>query len=323
MKRKLRLKKEVKFFLVITFSLISIYYIYDYDLNKKEQEQYEATYEYRFTEKGYSKDDVQKLLNNFNNDMLESFLIEDYNENIILLLEQKYYISNYFYKYLEYMEKEKIPVEEVITYVNLGLYEEFYENVKEIDVSTANLMLVNKYYKLPEGYAPSNLESVSSGYSWGDYGSQKLISEVYEAFLEMATNCKNEQGITLMVSSSYRSYETQESLYNAQMNAYGVYYADTVAARPGHSEHETGYALDILSLEWSVKNDFNTSKTYAWLIANSHKYGFILRYPEGKEDITGFEYEPWHYRYVGKEVAEYMYNNNITFDEYYAYFLEN
>ena len=97
--------------------------------------------------------------------------------------------------------------------------------------------------------------------------------------------------------------------------------ADTFSARPGYSEHQTGLTTDINTS--SSKANFENSKEYAWLIKNSYKYGFILRYPKDKEYLTGYKYEPWHYRYVGKDVAKYIYENDITYEEYYAYFIDN
>ena len=107
-----------------------------------------------------------------------------------------------------------------------------------------------------------------------------------------------------------------------QVVNYGSEYADEIAARPGHSEHQTGLALDIFCTTNSNTKTFKDSEAYQWLLNNAYKYGFILRYPEGKENITGFTFESWHYRYVGTEIATYIYENDITFDEYYAYFTE-
>ena len=97
--------------------------------------------------------------------------------------------------------------------------------------------------------------------------------------------------------------------------------ADLKAARPGYSEHQTGLALDITT-RLAEDEEFVNTEEFSWLKENAHKYGFILRYPEGKENITGYSYEPWHYRYVGIDVATKIYNENITFDEYYAYYIE-
>ena len=136
----------------------------------------------------------------------------------------------------------------------------------------------------------------------------------------MVAAAKND-GISLWNVSGYRSYNTQQSLYNNYKARDGQTKADTYSARPGSSEHQTGLATDICTAS-SAAHFENTDK-YKWLINNSYKYGFILRYPEGKTYITGYKFEPWHYRYVGVEAATYIHNNNITFEEYHAYFVSH
>lgn len=126
-----------------------------------------------------------------------------------------------------------------------------------------------------------------------------------------------------MINSSYRSYEDQEIVYNNYKNSSGERFADSIAARPGSSEHQTGLALDIFSKTNTNKNTFSQTDEAKWLKENAHNFGFILRYPEDKVDITGYSFESWHYRYVGKDIATYIYENDITYEEYYAYFLED
>ena len=176
-------------------------------------------------------------------------------------------------------------------------------------------MLVNKYHKLPEDYLPENLRVIKSLYNRGSNG--KLMEEVALAFEEMAAAALLDN-ITITNLSAYRSHDLQGRLYNGYVKRDGVKAADTYSARPGHSEHETGLCLDVNN----INDTFQYTEQYKWLVKNCYKYGFIERYPEGKEDLTGYKYESWHYRYVGKEIANYIHENNITFDEYYAYFIE-
>ena len=129
------------------------------------------------------------------------------------------------------------------------------------------------------------------------------------------------ENIYLIINSSYRNYESQENVYNDYKRQQGEAYADKIAARPGYSEHQTGLALDIFSKENTLTSNFKGSTAYNWLVNNAYKYGFIERYKDDTEDITGFKAEAWHWRYVGIDAATYIYENNITFDEYYAYFL--
>ena len=134
-----------------------------------------------------------------------------------------------------------------------------------------------------------------------------------DSFKKMSDAAKKE-GLKIYNVSGYRSYDTQEYLYNNYVSRDGKEKADTYSARAGTSEHQTGLATDINS----VSSKFENTKEFKWLKDNAHKYGFILRYPKGKEHITGYMYEPWHYRYVGKDVAKIIYENDFTYEEYYV-----
>ena len=163
------------------------------------------------------------------------------------------------------------------------------------------------------------MKSISSTYSFGS--NQKVTIDTYNAFMKMWQDAKKE-GLTLIINSSYRSYKEQDQVYDEYKSQRGVEGADKIAARPGFSEHQTGMAIDIQTYGSRAKT-FENFDEFKWLIDNAHKYGFILRYPKGKEYLTGYEYESWHFRYVGVEAATYIHENNITFDEYYAYFVED
>ena len=123
-----------------------------------------------------------------------------------------------------------------------------------------------------------------------------------------------DDNIKLKSVSAYRSYSVQKSLYKSYVKRDGVKKADTYSARAGSSEHQTGLAVDINTA--SSRANFQNTKEYKWLINNSYKYGFIERYPKGKTNITGYKYEPWHYRYVGVEAASIIHEKGITFEEY-------
>ena len=125
---------------------------------------------------------------------------------------------------------------------------------------------------------------------------------------------KNWKCYSYRFSDTIRDYSYQEKLWNSYSNSKGENWADSVAARAGFSEHQTGLALDIVTYG-STMNNFENSDEFKWLSKNAYKYGFILRYPKGKEHITGYKYEPWHYRYVG-DIASTIYNRNITLEEY-------
>ena len=123
-------------------------------------------------------------------------------------------------------------------------------------------------------------------------------------------------GISIPLVSGYRSYETQEKLHNKYVKKDGEEVANTYSAKPGESEHQTGLAFDIIKA--GMTSDQPTLDSWAWLAEHAHEYGFILRYPEGKESVTGYQSEPWHYRYVGVENAQKIHATGLTLEEYFG-----
>jgi D-alanyl-D-alanine carboxypeptidase len=132
-------------------------------------------------------------------------------------------------------------------------------------------------------------------------------------------NAAREDDVMLVARSGYRSYATQTALYNSYVNSYGQEYADKYSARPGTSEHQTGLAMDITaeSINFQLDDSFGKTKEGLWLADNAHRYGFVIRYPEGMEGITGYFYEPWHVRYLGVRLATNIYKSGLTLEEYY------
>ena len=158
------------------------------------------------------------------------------------------------------------------------------------------IMIVNKTYSLPSSYNPGG-----------------LTDEFMDAFYEMQSAASLD-GISLFVASGFRSYEYQEDLYNAYVKRDGKEAADTYSARPGYSEHQTGLAADINAADSS----FDDTEEAKWLAENCYKYGFIIRFPKGKEQYTGYIYESWHLRYVGKDLAKKIHEaGDISLEEYY------
>ena len=188
----------------------------------------------------------------------------------------------------------------------------YYKNIKTITEPDIYLVLVNKEYKLSENYIPSKLELISNEFA---NENKYLRKEAKDAFESLSKDAKK-LGYRVIAVSTYRDYEYQNKLYNIYVDEKGIEYADKCSARPGHSEHQTGLAVDV---EGSNRDydEFENSKEFIWMKENAYKYGFILRYPKGKEKITGFKYEPWHYRYVGKNVAKTIYDEKLTLEEYY------
>lgn len=286
------------------------------------QKQYEKTYEYKLIEVGYTKKDTKLLEKKLTNKQLDYLLTIDADKDIIALVQDKYFIKTNFDEYLTFSkENRNYDPRQVVEFVNVGRNKEFYTNTTPTNIDKAELMLVNKYHYLKEDYVPLNLVTISQSYSWGEKGSQKCAKVTYDAFLDL-WNDANQNGYYLMVNSSYRDFAKQTSIFDDYKNRYGTEYAENYAAHPGYSEHQTGYALDIVDKNYTSKDSFTASDSFNWLKDNAYRYGFILRYPSDKESVTGTKFESWHYRYVGTEVAKYIYENNITFDEYYAYYLD-
>ena len=205
----------------------------------------------------------------------------------------------------------QLTAEEAVVRVNIGLDQPPYEDPREVEEPQALTALVNKYHALPADYDPE-VELLGSYYSIVQEG---LRPQAREAFLEMAQAAAQE-GLRLYGVSAYRSYEHQTWSYQRYVNRDGAEAADTYSARPGHSEHQTGLALDVNTA--SLSDHFEETAEYAWLQENAGRFGFILRFPQGKEELTGYQFEPWHYRYVGEETARVCWEKGWTLEEYAA-----
>ena len=217
-------------------------------------------------------------------------------------------------RYILYKEDHtEMPNKQIIKNVNMNLDKEPYNyTIKTKNLNTTKI-LVNKYYYLDKNYVPENLETISTRYALSN---MKMVSEAKDSFEEMASAAKKEN-LSIIAMSCYRSYEYQINLYNKYVKADGQAKADTYSGRPGHSEHQTGLAVDVYNGKENYTN-FDKTKEFEWMKKHAHEYGFILRFPKDKETETGYEYESWHYRYVGKEIATYIKEHNISFEEYYA-----
>lgn len=193
-----------------------------------------------------------------------------------------------------------------------GCNDSFYKNIKEVKNPNDILVLVNKNNKLKSDFIPNNLIKLDLKYSNQE---KYLKKEAALAFYKLSSDALKLQ-YKIIAVSGYRSYTYQEKLFDYYVNSKGMDYALSCSAKAGHSEHQTGLAVDVegSNLDYDL---FAESKEFDWMINNAYKYGFILRYPKGKENITGFKYEPWHYRYVGRDVAKIIYENNITLEEYF------
>ena len=253
----------------------------------------------------------------------------EYDKNITNYLTLSYFNIDNLDRYIKYENndnkftsvydtntiKDNYNYEDTVTFVNAYLDKDYYTNdialskeeEKKIDV------IVNKYYKLSKDYEPDDLTKINSKFASGS--NQRLRKEAAIKFEEMAAEAlKN--GYKIYAGSTYRSYDYQLGLYNRYVAKDGFDEAETYSARAGYSEHQLGLAVDIINGKWEYLSE--NDEEYEWLIDNSYKYGFILRYPRGKEYITGYVFEDWHFRYLGIDLATKVYNSKLTYDEYVA-----
>ncbi len=221
-------------------------------------------------------------------------------------------------RYISYKNiNSDLTDEEIVIRVNIGIDNDFYTNIKSSPYQYTEKVLVNKYYSITSDYIPTNLVTVSSEYS----SNVKLDKPAADAFVELCKDAK-ELGLTIYGQSGYRSYNNQKSIYNSYLNRDSKAVVDTYSARAGHSEHQTGLSIDISNDPSISYSYFGKSDSYLWLKDNAHKYGFTIRYTTENQFLTGYKSEPWHIRYFGTEISTYLYEHNITYEEYYVRFLQ-
>lgn len=218
----------------------------------------------------------------------------------------------------------------VVKYVNMGLDRGFYQEPQPVEDPASLTALVNKYNYLPSDYVPSDLvklEYVDAGRK-NKSNHPQLRAEAAEAFNLLCEDAAKE-GMSILGFSGYRSYSYQNNIYNNYCKNDPVEVVDTYSARPGYSEHQTGLAIDVCT-RTTAYNHFGNTKEYRWAVDNIHRYGFIISYPvtetvPGSDAqsgdptyLHGYKLEEWHFRYVGVELATYLYENDLLLDEYYA-----
>lgn len=236
-------------------------------------------------------------------------------EKLVAIKNERYYLEKNLSRYVAYAAaNSELGAEDVVRNVNSNLDHTRYVDVEDADLSYGVLAMINKYNYLGT-YEPEDLVRLGEGYT--NSTAPMLRREAAEAFTKMADAARSE-GLTLMNISGYRSYDLQDWLYNNYAAQDGYALADTYSSRAGYSEHQAGLATDINSVDVSFANTVE----FRWLQEHAADYGFIMRYPDGLEYITGFSYEPWHYRYVGVAAAQQIVREGLTFDEYYAYYVE-
>ncbi len=333
MKKKRKIKKSIKLIisliLIIIISYTTITILKKLDKNNMdipiptEKLNQKDNTTIKLENLNYQEEDIN-LLNMYVSKENINYIIENNikPEITIKLVNETYYIDDYLSKYINYYESNpNKETKEIITIINTHIDNEFYTNTIKTDTSLGKFVILNKYYYTDNTYPSENIIKVPGKYHINGT-SVKLTQECYDAFLKMY-NDAYEAGYGFKLKSAYRSYDTQVSTYNYWVNTENgnKNKADTYSARAGHSEHQTGYAFDIRDYNYEYE-DYSKSESFKWVSENAHKYGFFLRFPKDKEHITGYQYESWHYRYCGIECATYIYENDITYEEYYEYFIK-
>lgn len=241
-------------------------------------------------------------------------------KELISLGTNLYWNKDFKKRYTSYKTENQISWQDAVTFVNIGMDTPRYSNISEIGIPEALDVWVDKYRKLPADFFPDDLQNIKRKYC---SRSLKLRSEACEAF-ETMCEAAIEDGIKLTAVSAFRDYQYQEKVYfryYTKKLPFSEYSAtrDRVSARAGHSEHQTGYAVDVGCDEDSLLEEtFENTEAGIWIAQNCTKYGFILRYPKDKEHITGYKYEPWHFRYLGIDLARRVYESGLTYDEFCA-----
>ena len=234
------------------------------------------------------------------------------------------------YKYITYKKEVQAALETSVNVEELyniteaeeaEIIEEENKKEKDIDSSTSDweLLLVNKNHNVPEGYSVE-LEEIEEGH--------QVDRRIAESLKQMLSDARK-QGLSPIICSSYRTNDKQQKLYNNKVREYKRWGYNSEEAKelasywvaiPGTGEHETGLAVDIVSRDYQILDEKQEqTDVQKWLIENSYKYGFALRYPTDKKDITMINYEPWHYRYVGIDNATYMKEHDMCLEEYIDY----
>jgi len=202
-----------------------------------------------------------------------------------------------------------IPTEQTAT---------FDKTLYSLNDPTSIWVIVNKQRQLdPKEYEPADLRTPNMDVESADM----KLSDATSTALEKLASAASKEGVDFVVASAYRSYSEQKTVYASMVRGYGQEEADRESARPGHSEHQTGLALDLGSKNGLCRIEacFANTKEGKWLAANAYKYGFIIRYAEGKEQITGYNYEPWHIRYIGTLLSTDMHRTNTqTLEEFFG-----
>lgn len=268
----------------------------------------------KLLKKGYNDSDINIIFSHGNDEEVSRFTKREK----IRYLEEFYSISyaklDNYDRYVHYSDDTGEDEETTVLFVNLDMDKNDYEDPVIVKNFSTD-MLVNKHRSLTEKFVPNDLVTISKEYASEENLQASKIA--VDAFIKMS-KAADAEGYSLVINSAYRSYQEQLDLIDFYMNAYGQNYVDKYVAKAGFSEHQTGLAFDIGSRKTNV---FQNSKEYTWMEENAYKYGFIRRFTKKYEFITGFRNEPWHFRYVGEKIAKEIHENGMSYEEYWACFV--
>lgn len=193
------------------------------------------------------------------------------------------------------------------------------DGIAVVTNASSTLVLANKNRNLPADYEPDDLVVPNVAFSFSGDDPKKQLRREAATALESLFAAAKQDGIDIMAVSGYRSYKKQRSLYNYYVSQHGEEEAARFSARAGQSEHQTGLAMDVssASVGYGLEESYGETTEGKWLVAHAAEHGFILRYLNGKENITGYQYEPWHIRYVGTDVAKQIMDQGITLEEFF------
>ncbi len=280
-------------------------YLYATDLSEKDFLLY-----HRLLDKGYDKENVIKIFKNLKSFEITPLLVFDYQEDLSLYIDDA-------------TSHRDVNNENHFELTN-SYYTPYANPIAVSDINNPN-MLVNKTYYLDANYTPYQIAPVSVQYASSGL---QLASEAASALAEWCKKAislkdefSGESPVRFYAISAYRDYARQEELYNRYVASMGQEEADATSARPGFSEHQTGLAVDLAAVGNEGLSNFVETEAYAWAQENCTDFGFILRYPDGKKAITGYDFESWHYRYVGIDLAKLVKASNLTYDEFYMLYL--
>ena len=303
--------------IIITILIVTTGYLILYFVNKdtksnntNDTQKETFIYKEELLNLGYKPYEINEIKKYISTVDIKNYLLDKKYDNLLSFISSPYFKIENIERYENYYKNNnKYNTDEIVIYVEIGLDIEFYTNVKIIENPLEVTTLINKYNQLDKSIEFNDLKEIPLPYSKD--GKRRIRAVAYDNLIKMIDDAKKDN-INLKVVSGFRTWNEQSGLFNNSKNKNGLDYALIYSAKPGHSEHQLGLAVDLNT----TQNGFEKTKEYAWLKQNAYKYGFIERYPKNKEFITGYAFEPWHYRYLGQDISTKLYQENITYEEY-------